>query len=70
MVRVLVVLPLFLDIHKLGIKIIVNVVAGNLFCRTSYFELAVHVTNTDITVSYSISLFLVSSNKSITFILI
>jgi hypothetical protein len=36
--HVLVVLPVFLDIHKLGVKIRVNLVAGNLFCRTSYFE--------------------------------
>jgi hypothetical protein len=69
-VHVLVVLPVFLDIQKLGVKIIVNVVAGNLFCRTSYFELTVHITNTDITVSCSIPVFLVSSNKSITFIVI
>jgi len=69
-VHVLVVLPVFLEIPTLGIKIIVTLVAGNLFCRTSYLKVTVHVTHTDITVLYSISPFLVSSNKSITFILI
>lgn len=66
-VHVLVVLPVFLDIRTFGVKIIVNAGAGNLFCRTSYFKMTVHLTNTDITVFY---LFLVSLNKSITLILI
>jgi hypothetical protein len=69
-VHVLVVLPAFLNFHTLGIKIIVNLVAGNLFRGTSYFEVTVHITNSDISVLYSISLFLVFTNESITFILI
>jgi hypothetical protein len=69
-VPVLVVLPVFLDIPKLGVKITVDLVAGNLFCTTLYFEFTVRVMNTDVTVLYQISLFLVSSKKSITFIMI
>jgi hypothetical protein len=69
-VPVLVLLPVFLGIPELGVKITVDLVAGNLFCTTSYFELTVYVMNTDVAVLYPISLFIVSSNKSITFILI
>jgi len=69
-VPVLVVLPVFLDIPKLCVKITADLVAGDLFCTTSYFELTVHVMNTDVTVLYPISLLFVSANKCITFILI
>jgi hypothetical protein len=63
-----VVLPLFLDVHKLGVKLRMNVVAATCFAELRASNRLFMLTNTDITVLYSISLFLVSSNKSVTFI--